>query len=839
VEQVKEQYRDARGIRWLDETLGDIRIAARSLRKSPGFTTVAILTLALCIGANSAVFSVVHAILLKPYPWPDSDRLVYIHFVYAQQPGTLHLGCSVPDYLDWRDGVAALEESALFEGYNVNLPSTDLVPERVLGHGVTPSLFRVLKTSPALGRTFSEDDAELGAPKTVVLSDPLWRNRFGANPNVIGADIRLNGQSFTVIGVMPPAFYFPRPDTQLWLPLAFTDRQKSDSARGVLGCQFIARVKRGATLEQTRREASAIQKATAERLPERKKSWEAQGREAAVTNILQANVKDVRAMLWLVQGAVAAALLIGCANVASLLLARVSSRERELAVRAALGASRGRLMRHLLTESMLLFVSGGLLGLGIAVWGVGAMNHLGVGNLPRGFGVSLDVTVFAFTLVSAMTTGLAFGALPAWSAISGGNTDALKDAGARATRGRRHLSLRSTLVVTEIALALMLLATASLLIKGFIRLQETSPGFPTENLLIAKLVVTASNEKYGTSEKKILFHNQLLERVRALSGVTAVTCSNGEPFAQGAALGYQIEGYTPPAGREPSGFFRFVSPDYFKTIGVPLLRGRGFTDQDTLASREVVVIDTMMADRYWPGEDPIGQRLIYGTRPIPNTTTQQPRRWEIVGVVASVKNSSRETPTKTETVYLPTLQLQMPVIAMLMVRTTRPASQLIAPLRGAMQSIDPDLPLYDIKTMEARLDESLQRRRTPTLLIALFAGVALVLAAIGVYGVLAFAVAQRTKEIGVRIALGATRANILRLILNHGVRLVGLGLALGLGGYFALSTFIRKMLFSVEPTDYAALLIAPATLTLVALAACLIPARRATKVDPIVALRAE
>jgi putative ABC transport system permease protein len=808
-----------------------MKYALRTLRKAPGFTAVAVLTLALCIGANSAIFSVIHAVLLKPYPWPGSDQLVYIHNTYPLMV-LQRAGCSIPDYLDRRTGVNALEESALVSGVSLNLAAAGSAPERVDGRRVTPSLFPLLKVAPALGRPFTEAEAQIGAAKTVVLSDALWRNRFGADPKIVGTDIRLNGEPYTVVGVMPPSFYFPSPRTQLWIPFAFTDQQKSDNGRGNEFSNMIARLKPGATVIQAQREVDAIHAALRERLPQSKPFWVSSGFGGIVINYLEENVREVKAMLWLVQAGVAAALLIGCANVANLLLARASARERELAIRAALGAGRGRLIRQLLTESVLLFTAGGVLGLGIALGGLKAMNTLGIGNLPRGFDVSLDLTVFGFTMLCALLTGLGFGALPAWSATHGNTAAALKDAGARATTGRRHLWLRSSLVVAEIALALMLLATAALLIKSFNRLQDVSPGFVRENVLTAQLALPAA--KYGTPEKQVAFHDAVLERIRALPGVASAGFTSTLPFSGGNSQGsYRIENYTPPPDQpQPHGMMRYVSADYFKAIGISLLRGRLFTAQDHAQSERVVIIDRFLADRYWPNEDPIGKRIFRGA-PSANTVY-----WTIVGIVPPVKNSSLETPVTKETIYFPFPQRPQDQLT-LVVKTAAAPATLTAPVRNAILAVDSEQPVFDVKTMDARLDEALQSRRSPMILLGLFAGIALLLAALGVYGVLAFAVGQRTSEIGIRLALGATRGNILGLILRQGAGLVVLGMLLGLAGYFALSAVIAKLLFGVAATDPATLVIAPMILALVAIAACLIPARRATKVDPMVALRTE
>ena len=438
----------------------DLKYALRSLLKTPGFAAIAIATLALCIGANSAIFSVVHAILLKPYPWPESDRLVYVYNTYPLM-GLQNAGISIPDYLDRRTGVSAFADAAMFTNMSYNL-SADGEPERITGQRVTPSLFSTLQASAARGRVFTDADAQPGADHVVVLSHALWKNRFGANPNLVGQTIRLNTEAYTVIGIMPETFYFPAPRIQAWVPFTFLPKEKTDEERGNEYSSMIARLKPGATAESVQRDLDLIQARNAERLADSREFYKTSGFGGRTIGFLEQNVGNIRGMLWLVQAGVAAALLIGCANVASLLLARAMARERELAIRAALGAGRGRLMQLLLTESLLLFLAGGGLGLFVAWWGVDAFGALGLSTLPRAYGVQLDFSVFAFTLFCALLTGLAFGALPAWSASRGDAAAALKEAGTRGSAGKRTTFLRAALVIGEIALAVMLLSTAGL-----------------------------------------------------------------------------------------------------------------------------------------------------------------------------------------------------------------------------------------------------------------------------------------------------------------------------------------------------------------------------------------
>lgn len=805
----------------------DLRYALRQLAGSRSFAVITVLTLAICIGANSAIFSVVHAVLLKPYPWRDSERLVYVYNTYPLM-GLADAGVSVPDYLDRRAGVSGFADAAIYHYASFN-NALEGRAERISGMRASPSLFSTLQTGAALGRTFTAEETEPGRDKVVVLSHACWRNRFGADPAILGRTIRLNAEAYAVVGVMPDGFYFPSPRVQLWVPFAFTARDRSDDERGHEYSTMIARLRPGVTTEQVQAELDVIQAQNAARVAGLRQFWQDSGFGGRTAGFLERNVQDVASMLWLVQAGVAAALLIGCANVASLLLSRALARERELAIRSALGAGRARLIRLLLTESLVLFGTGGVLGLGVALLGIRGLEALGLDGLPRSFGVSLDLTVFGFTVLSALVTGLVFGAIPAWSAARSGETGALKEGGERASGSRRTQRLRAVLVTAEIALAVMLLATAGLLVKSVRRLQAQDPGFVRENVLTAKL--TLSGPAYAQPAARAAAVERVLAQVRTLPGVSTAAVTSSLPFGGSfSQSSYSIEGYTAPAGQpKPHGFRTSVTPGYFEALRIPLLRGRAFTSGDDAHAPGVVIIDRVLAERYWPTTDPIGQTILGGDGP-------GDTRWTVVGVVASAKSQSLENPITKETLYFPFAQAP-DAYATLVVKTELPPESLLAPVRAAMAAVDSEQPLFDVKTLAARVEESLVARRAPMALLSLFSAVALLLAGLGVYGVLAFSVAQRTSEFGIRLALGATSRDIAALVLRQASLLIATGIALGLAGYLALSRIVERLLFGVSASDPLALILAPALLAMVALVASLWPARRATRVDPITALR--
>jgi putative ABC transport system permease protein len=808
--------------------MNDIRYALRQLARTPGFTIIAVLTLALCIGANSAIFSVLDTILLKPYPWPGSERLVYANNAYPLLRDPVG-GVSIPDYVDRRRDVKDFEDTAIYTRVSLNLAG-ESEPERVNAMSVSPSLFSTLASPAAFGRTFSEDDAKPGAPATVVLSNGFWKDRFASDPAVIGRAIRLNNRPVTVIGVMGPDFYFPDPDTQAYTPFAFTPAQLLDDERGNEFSNMIARVRPGVSMGTVQAELDMIQARNVQRLPDQAEYWKESGFHGKAVGFLDKNVKDIRSMLWLVQAAVAAALLIGCANVAGLLLARAVGREKELAIRTALGASRGQLLRLLLIEALVLFVAGGLLGLVVAVWGLDALRLIGLSKLPRGFAVGVDPTIFVFTMGCAVVSGLVFGSIPAWSTARDTASASLKEAGARGSAGRRTQRLRAALVVSEIAIAVMLASTTCLLIKSFVRMQAVDPGFIPGGVITG--MVQLPEGRYDKPEKIEAFRAAVIDRLSATPGVESAGTIDCLPFGRHFhSSSYSSPDIKLPAGTPSSNATDFVvDTGYLRSFGLTLLQGRWFNDADTAKGRRVVIIDRVMLDRYWKGEDPIGKRIIRGS--------DNDHPWYVVGVVAAVKSRTLDEDTNLENLYFPFAQDPQPGIAFV-VRTSGDPQRLSSAVREAVHAADPGQPVYDITPMDALLSKAAQTRRAPVILLAVFGGLSMVLAMMGVYGVLAFSVAQRTTEFGVRMALGATARDIAGLVLRMGGVLIAIGIALGLAGYLAMNQLVASLLFNTTSTDPVMLVAAPLLLALVALAACLLPTLRATRINPVVALRGD
>jgi putative ABC transport system permease protein len=804
----------------------DLRYALRSLRRQPVFTLVAVLTLTIGIGANTAIFSLLYQILLRPLPYPQAERLVFIWNTYPLM-GLPRATVSIPDYLDRRTQAPAIEDTALVTPLPLNLAG-DGQPEQIRALRVTPSFFSTLGRQPFLGRGFLESEAQPDADRFVILSHGLWVSRFGSDTSIVGRDIRLNGEPYRVVGVLPADFELPARDVRALVPFAFTPEQMSDQQRGQEFSTMIARLAPGATIEQLDAQMKTIVDRNLERMPEARAFVESSGFSAVAIGMREQLVGDLRAPLLVLQAGVLLVLLIACANVANLLLMRATGRSRELAIRTTLGAGQGRIVRQLLTESVVLAMAGGIAGLAVGIAGVRGLIALGAGQLPDAVEASLHPAVLAFTIGLALVTGLIFGIVPALLVLRGNTASLLKDDSTRGSAGRGTRRTRAGLVVAEVALALMLLVGAGLLIKSFMRLQQVDPGFSAANVLTAQVFLTAP--RYPDPAARRAFWSRLLPQLQGIPGVTAAGLTSNLPLSGGVQTGtYSIVGRTPDPGEAaPHGHHQVVGGEYFRAMGIPLLAGRLFTDGDTIDASPVAVIDEYLVTRYFPDRDPIGQQIQRGGPDSPQIT--------IVGVVRTVNATDLSEPVTKERLYYPVTQ-QGSAVMTLALKTALTPGDLVPQVRAAVQAVDPEQPLANVRTMDEWVARSLQGRRTPMMLLALFGGVALVLSAIGIYGVLAFGVTQRVREFGIRQALGADAPAILSLVLKQGLLTVGVGVALGLAGSIVLTRYLQSLLFGVVAHDLPVFGAVTALLLGVALAACYIPARRATRVDPVVALR--
>src|SRR5262245_25458399 len=787
------------------------------LLKQPGLTLVAVLTLALGIGANTAIFSVVNGVLLRPMPLEEPDRLIKIWETFL--PGGQGTA-SAPNLKDWREQNTVFNGIAAYQFSSFNLRGQES-PERLQGATVSPNFFDVVGIRPRLGRAFQTGEDEAGRSRVALLSHRLWQRAFGGDAGVVGKEIPLNGENYTVIGAMPPEFRFPSRQTEIWVPLVvppdlFNNRDNH-------WMFTMARLKPDAGFEQAREQMVTIAKRLERQYPDAQA-----GRSVFLIPLQEETVQGVRPALRALMFAVGFVLLIACANVANLLLGRATSRRREIAVRTALGAGRLRLVRQLLTESLLLAAAGGALGLALAKWGVEALLVLAENFLPRANEVGLDWRVATFTAALSLLTGVFFGLIPALQSSRVDLQSALKDgAGAGAQTNR----LRSALVVMEVAATLVLLIGAGLLIKSFIRLYETDLGFKAENVLTMSLALPQA--KYPDVRAAAAFHQKLIERVASLPGARSAGVINYLPVQQwGFNGGIAIEGQGPyEPGREPVAEFRAISPDYFRTMSVPLISGRFFTAQDESNSAPVVIVNQALAQRHLPGQDPIGKRI----RSIGNN-------WRtVVGVVGDVRQSGVTQSVRVE-VYAPVTQAVWTPLAQtmsLVVRADAEPEALISAVRNAVREIDPAQPVFNVKTMEAVVADSVADRRLNMLLLGIFAAVALTLAVIGIYSVMSYTVSQHTREIGIRMALGARPLDVLKLVVGQGMGLKLVGVGLGLAGAFGLTRLVATLLYGVKATDPPMFAVVSALLGAVSLLACYVPARRATKVDPMVALRTE
>jgi putative ABC transport system permease protein len=821
IEQIKEGCRDARGVGFLEDFVRDVQLGLRLLWKSPGFTSVAVVTLVLGVGVSTAVFSVVDGVLLRPLPFPDSGRIVTIWNTYPQLGGERQ-EVSPPDFCDWREQSRSFAQLAAYERFSWVLggepDSLRLSAARVSG-----DFFAAMGLHPILGRPLLPADDHGGTHRVVVLSHRLWTSRFGADPSVVGRTVTLTGVDHAVVGVMPAGFRFPH-EAELWSPLAY-EPPFDPSLRRSVWLRTVARLKPGVTLAQAQSDVSAVAQRLEKQYPDTN-----QGRGAVIVSLYEHTVGDTRLALLVLMGAVGCVLLIACANVVNLLLARATGRQQELALRAALGARQPRLVRQLVTESALLGLLGGAGGVAVTWLSLAVLRGLNPASIPRLTEVRLDLRALAFALAVSLAAGVASGILPALTATRTDLNRLLKEGSRRLVSVPGRQRLRAGLVVVEVALAQVLLVGGGLLFQSFLHLSNVEPGFDPEGLLVSQFELLS--ERYVSRTARAAFYRQAVEQAAALPGVETAALSSTIPLHE-VQLGYEflIEGRPAPslASQYPSAGYNSITPGYFRTMGIRLLSGRNFTDADHADSAPVTIINQAMALRFWPGESPLGRRIRI-------VTDESPPK-EIVGVVGDVRQVALGAPVRSE-IYLPYAQLPWRQCFLLLRSTAGPAG-LAEAVRREFRAIDPGIALTRLRSMNDQASESLAPPRFRTILLGVFAALALTLAAVGVFGVLSYSVSQRTRDFAIRVALGAERRDILRLLISEGLLLVLTGVVLGLGISLAMTRSLSSLLFGILPTDPATYAVVTVLLSLVAVAACYWPSRRALLVDLAVTLRHE
>ncbi len=815
--------------------MNDLRYALRALIKSPAFSLIAIAALAFGIGANTAMFSVVNAILLRPLPFPQSDRLVTI---WQTNPAVAKMGfplapTSVPDFQDWRTQAKSFEAISALEGWNTNLTG-DGEAERLDGAAVSANLFSLLHVEPLLGRGFVEGEDQRGRNQVVILSSELWQRRFGGDRSIIGRKLILDQEPYTVVGVMPPGFTFPT-DTgmpaymtfgahcAIWTPFAPSEGRIKN--RGAHNIAVVARLRPGVSLTSAQAEMKTLAAGFAQKYPDSNKDW-----GIAVESLQKQAAAGSERTLVVLMCAVGCILLIACANVANLLLARGLGRQKEIAIRRALGASRWRIVRQLLTESVLLALVGGVLGIVLAIWGTDLLLAIAPASLPRLNDVRIDGSVLAFTVLASLATGLLFGLAPALQSSRIGLSEKLKEGDRGSTAG--HARLRNGLIVSEVALALILLIAAGLLIESFAQLARVRPGFNPESLITFNIALP--DNPYRDRAKASAFFEQVVRRIETIPGVKSAAAGNVLPLSGAEEIdGFEIEGRPAPPHRQiTTANFRWVTPHYFSTLQIPLQRGRAFTERDNREAPAVAIIDETMARLYFPGVNPIGQRF-KGT-----DEKKKPQPREIVGIVGDVRHASLDAKPAPH-IYFPHAQNGVGLMTVAVRSAGTEPTALLTQVRREIASVDPNVPIADIRTMTQMVASSVAPWRFTMALLSVFAGVALLLASVGIYGVLAYSVNQRRREIGIRMSLGAQRRDVLQLFLSQGMVVTLIGIAIGLGGAWGATRIMRSLLYSVSPTDLRVFLAVPLAFALVAFLASFFPARKASRVNPIVALREE
>jgi putative ABC transport system permease protein len=817
VEQVKEEVRSNRAGFAIETLFQDVRYGLRALRKKPGFTLTAVIALALGIGANTAIFSVINGVLLRSLAYRNAHNIVMV-WEHSFQRNRSQNSVSPANFLDWQKRSASFQQLAATWDTRVNLTSAG-EPEELLVQRVSADFFQVLGVPALVGRWFVAEDDKQGANSAVILSHDLWQGRFGGNPAIIGQPVTMSGRSLTVIGVMPSGFHFLNTQTQAWIPLALDPA--NDWRKQGRYLRSVARLKPGVTIQQAQAELDGIAKQLEREYSDYNKGW-----GVNLVPIHEQIVGDIRPVLLVLLAAVAFVLLIACANVANLLLSRAAARQKELALRAALGAGRMRLVRQLLTESLLLALMGGALGIFLAYWGVQLLIALAPDNIPRLREITIDPRVLGFTFAVSLLTGLIFGLAPAVQSSRPNLNDALKE-GARGSSGGNRV-VRNLFVVTEMALALVLLVGAGLMLRSFSQLHQVKTGFETENVLTLRVQLPMA--KYREPQQRAEFFKRAQERLTALPGVKSVGAISYLPLtglASSTVFNLASQPELPP-DESPGTEVRIITPGYFGAMGIPLVRGRTFDERDGADSR-VLVINETMARKFFPGQDPIGQRLIVNWEPKVAD--------EIVGVVGDVKETALAEEAN-PAIYWPHPREPYQFMNFVMRAAIDPTS-LRAAATKEIHALDPDQPVSDLRMLDEVVAKSIARPRFNALLLAIFAGVALVLASVGIYGVMNYSATQRTQEIGIRMALGAKPRDILRLVVGHGMKLTFTGIVIGIGASLALTRVMANLLFGVTATDLPTFLGVSAVLTIVALLANYIPARRATRVNPVTALHYE
>ena len=811
----------------MDSLIKDIRYGVRGLLKHPGFTAIVVITLALGIGASTAIFSVVDSVLLRRLPYRNAERIIAIEEI---NPAGKLIQTTSANFLDWRAQNTVFEHLAAIKIGNTNLTLADHA-ERLSLAKVNTNFFDVFGVMPQQGRLFQPQDEQAGHAPVVVISNTLWQRRFGSDPALVGKQITLDGASYTVVGIAPEGFQYPN-KTELWLPplkLApemNPDQDLTENRR--MGYLYsVALLKPGVTVDQAASEMETITARLRAQYPEFNNR-----RFNRVVSLHQHLIGDNKKLLWLLLGAVSFVLLIGCANVANLLLASGAARQKEIAIRSALGASRARVMRQLFTESTILALAGGAVGLLIAFWGLAAITKLLPADFPRLNEIHMDLRVLGFTFAASVITGMLFGLAPALQFSRSDVQEAMRESGRGSSGSRRQSRFRQALIVVEVSLSVVLLAGAGLLFRSFLRLQSVNTGFVSEQVLTATLNPSGTNYANGSDYAK--FYKQVLERVSAVPGVQDAGLINTLPLDKGPTTAFRVEGrpITTP-DKWPAVNYRLVTPNYFRAMSIPLLQGRVYTDRDGENAPRTMIVNQQLVHEVFPDENPIGKRITFGSTDANN----QPYWFEIVGVVGNVRSLElREQPTAE--LYFSALQDFWPAMS-LVVRSSVEPESLAGSVRQIVNDVDKSVPVSNVKTMDHVVSESITQPRFNLFLLGLFSTVAMLLSAAGIYGVTAYTVTQRMHELGIRIALGAQVADVLKMILGQGMAVIGVGLVIGLVSAFALMRLLRSLLFGIGENDPVTFAAITGLLFLVALVACYVPARRATRVDPLVALRAE